>query len=336
MPFLRDLGVLVVKKRQLVYALSLPNSITKLFHIEQSYCYPDWLTIGDLIDEELPKKEWPAAWNEACRFWLEQICEHGPEKLSLHETDNFMLLSTDEPKAVKRLGKNFEKLRGQILNYLPKIAVDEGFGKLVVMMFSHQHHYYEYISHFHEDGEHPQSGGMFITGGGYSHIVFPPTDEWLMRTVFVHELTHNFLMHLPIPPWMNEALAMYMEEKVCGSEIFHIDQDIYQKHIDHWNAETIQEFWSGQSWRSAGEDFNLCYNLAQVLWRKVTTQMSASTAELIGLINGADYADAGEASFQNVFGLGVGDLVEDFLGEGNWSPNPSTWNIYDQNETPSS
>jgi hypothetical protein len=37
------------------------------------------------------------------------------------------------------------------------------------------------------------------------------------------------------------------------------------------------------------------------------------------------FEDGGEAACQAVFDLSIGDLVMDFLGEGEWAPMPNKW-----------
>jgi hypothetical protein len=114
-----------------------------------------------------------------------------------------------------------------------------------------------------------------------------------------------------------------MEQLICGSDIFHFNEEVYDKHRAHWNEETIQQFWTGESWEIPGDSFELSYNLAQVLWRKIEVDLAATRAEILQFILGADVEDAGEAACHATFDLSLGDLVMDFLGEGTWTPEPT-------------
>ena len=118
---------------------------------------------------------------------------------------------------------------------------------------------------------------------------------------------------------------MRMEQLICASDIFHLDHEIYNRHAAHWNEGTIQQFWTGESWDLPGDSFELSYNLAQVLWRKIEADLSASRAEILQFILGAHLEDAGEAACHAIFDLSLGDLVMDFLGEGAWAPEPTKW-----------
>ena len=118
---------------------------------------------------------------------------------------------------------------------------------------------------------------------------------------------------------------MRMEQLICGSDVFQLDQEIYDKHATHWNKATIQQFWTGESWGLPGDSFELSYNLAQVLWRKIEVDLSAPREAIVQFSSSANAEDAGEVACQSVFGLSLGDLVMDFLGEGPWTPEPPMW-----------
>jgi hypothetical protein len=111
-----------------------------------------------------------------------------------------------------------------------------------------------------------------------------------------------------------------MEEVICNSEIFQLDQEIYEQHTEHWNTHTIQQLWTGESWEIPGNSFELSYNLAQVLWRKIESDLVAPRDAILKFISNAHFEDSGESAFQSIFQLSLGDLVTDFLGEGQWSP----------------
>jgi hypothetical protein len=236
-----------------------------------------------------------------------------------------MILSEAPMRVIKDACRSYEESLKRIIAGLEGVASDEGYGKHVVMMFASIEDYYGYITYFYPEGEHPMSGGVCLSGEGYVHFAFPTTDYSSYRTVLVHELTHGCLGHLPIPTWLNEALAMRMEQVICGSDIFHLDQEIYDKHTAHWNEETIQQFWTGESWELPGDSFELSYNLAQVIWRKIEADLAAPRAEILQFIMGSHLEDAGEAACQSSFALSLGDLVIDFLGEGAWAPEPTKW-----------
>ena len=192
-------------------------------------------------------------------------------------------------------------------------------------MFEDLDDYYEYLCYFCKDDEQPMSGGVFLQGEGYLHMAFPTFDNRSYLSVFAHELTHACLSHLPLPLWVNEALAMRMENFVCGTSTFEMDPEILARHREQWNPQTIQQFWAGSSWEIPGDSFGLSYSLAQVLWRKIEVDLRSRSDLLLEFVGASDCLDGGESACQKAFGVGLGDLVADFLGEGDWAPKPEKW-----------
>ncbi|MCG8600502.1 MAG: hypothetical protein MI807_10205 [Verrucomicrobiales bacterium] len=259
------------------------------------------------------------------RAWAEEICECSGTNYAVSESKNFLIVSALPKRLIRDTSKFLDRSLLAILKNLEGVANDSGYGMHVVFVFDTIDHYYNYISHFHGEGVHPMSGGMCITSSGYTHFAVPATDLSAFRSPLVHEMTHVLVEHLPLPIWLNEALAMRMEEEICRSPVFHIDREIYDKHAAHWNAETVQQFWSGGSWEIHGDSFELSYNLAQVLWRKLESDLRAPRSELLGFVADSNWSDGGESACQNRFGISLADLVRDFLGEGDWTPKPEMW-----------
>ena len=303
---------------------TLPD-ISEHLHIKEGFCHPDWAAIYEIIEKSVPESEWNAAWEAASRSWVERVREKLGGDYQVYETEDFMLLSEAPMRVIKGAGRSCEDSLKRILASLEGVASDDGVGKHVVMIFASLDDYYGYIAYFFPEGESPMSGGVCLSGDGYVHFAFPTTDYSSYRTVLVHELTHGCLGHLPIPAWLNEALAMRMEQVICGSDNFRLDQELYDKHLAYWNAETIQQFWSGESWGIPGDSDQLSYNLAQVLWRKIEADLAATRPEIVRFILDAHFKDGGEAACQGTFDLSLGDLVTDFLGEGEWAPMPNKW-----------
>jgi hypothetical protein len=303
---------------------TLPD-ISEHLHIKEGFCHPDWAAISAIIEKSLPESEWNSAWEAASRSWIDRVKNRLGNDYQVYETANFMILSEAPMSVIKDACRSYEDSRKRILSSLGGVASDEGYGKHVVMMFASLDDYYGYITYFYPEGESPMSGGVCLSGEGYVHFAFPTTEYSSYRTVLVHELTHGCLGHLPMPRWLNEALAMRMEQVICGSDIFHLDQEVYDKHIGHWSAETIQQFWTGESWEIPGDSFELSYNLAQVVWRKIEVDLAVPHPEMLQFILDAHFEDAGEAACQAIFDLSLGDLVMDFLGEGAWAPTPNKW-----------
>ncbi len=304
---------------------ALVPDISRHLHAKQGFCHPDWEAITDCIEANVVESDWNEAWVEAASQWVGHLCDKLGGDYRIYETTNFLFLSDAPDRVIKDACSFYETALKEILENLEGVASDEGLGKHVVLMFNNIDDYYAYILYFYPEGDQPMSGGVCLNGEGYVHYAFPATDYYHYRTVLVHELTHGCLGHLSIPAWLNEAMAMRMEEVICGTEIFELDKEILERHIKHWDSNSIQEFWRGDSWEIHGESFELSYKLAQILWRKIEVVLKTPTDVLLSFVATADFNDGGQAACESVLGFCLGELVCDFLGEGDWDPKPVQW-----------
>ncbi len=289
------------------------------------FCHPDWKAISAYIKRKLPESEWKSAWESASNKWVEHLCRQLRGKYRIWETPNFLILTEASDRISRDVCKSCEGALKHILTVLPGIASDEGFGKHVVLMIATLKDYYRYISYFYGKGEHPMSGGVCLHKDGYIHFAFPTTNYVSYSPTLVHELTHACLAHRPIPLWLNEAIAMRMQETLCGSNMFVLNRELFERHVAYWNADTIQTFWNGESWQIQGDSFELSYNLAQILWRKIENNIGASREAIMKFIATANAPDGGEAACRSVFKISLADLITSFLGKGKWKPAPKRW-----------
>jgi ribosomal protein L40E len=289
------------------------------------FCRPHWKAIAKVIEQEVPPGERPGAWVALVRQWVHTLCEQLAPSYRVYETANFFILTSAPEQLADDACRSYEAAFISILRKLEGVASHQGQGKHAVLMFESHDDYYRYISYFHRDGEHPMSGGVCLKRGGYIHFAFPNPRFRSHRTVLVHELTHGCLAHLPLPSWINEALAMRMEQAVCDPAIYPLQLEELEQHLSFWNATSIQQFWSGESWDIPGEAFKLSYSLARILWRKIEVDLHAERGAILEFARTAQAKDAGEAAAKSCFGISLAALAEDFLGEGSWAPAPERW-----------
>ncbi len=237
------------------------------------------------------------------------------------ESDNFLIISSEEEKQSKLLLSFMERARKKILHQLNDIANDEGYGKHIIINFHDLDEYYRYVSFFYpESGEFGLSSGMYLNRG-YGHFVLAEKDLGYAETITSHELTHALLSHLPIPLWLNEGLAVSMENILTSSTPLRMDDEMYNKHIQFWNEQTIQEFWSGKAFGRPDQGMELSYHLAQF----AVHYLSQDYEIFKQFTNKAHYEDAGEAAAQKNYGGSLASLITQYFGEGDWTPDPNRW-----------
>lgn len=166
------------------------------------------------------------------------------------------------------------------------------------------------------------SGGMFLQYG-YGHFVFVADDMRIMEPTIAHELTHCMMQHLPLPAWLNEGIAVNTEHRLSPSRSrpLYTPAEMHEKHLAFWNEATIQEFWSGKSWRRPGDPNMLSYDLATHFVSMTARDFDAFRA----FANAADVADSGDFAARTHLGYPVSHLAEAVLGDGPWQPEPETW-----------
>ena len=109
----------------------------------------------------------------------------------------------EEPVAA-RLHVLVDRTVKQVENTLGETAWNGSFGKRAAIIFGEQDDFFQYISHFSIEGEHPSGGGVSVSRG-FTHIALPRTTGETVNQTIIHELTHDALAYLTLPLWLNEG-----------------------------------------------------------------------------------------------------------------------------------
>lgn len=282
---------------------------------------PDWDAIHARVEEDFRSLDQHQLWCDIARSWLEKLQTRLPDRYSIHESENFAFLTLEQEKYVNNLLAYLEKTLRRILRTLPDIASDDGYGKHVVLMFDDIDHYYSYISHFYsDDGEYGLSSGIYLNKG-YGHFAFPYTNITDAEPVIVHEMTHALVSHLSIPLWLNEGMAVNVENNFTGYSGLRIDNEMIQAHQGFWGEEEIQEFWNGDSFSRTDEGQRLSYELAQL----ITNTLAQDYDVFVNFVNKAHFSDGGKQAASEIYEGDLGGLLVNLLGEADWSPKPELW-----------
>lgn len=287
---------------------------------------PVWEAIAMPPDAGASPADRDAFRTAAAGHWLQAMAARLGRGYRIHASTDFLLLSALDDRPVEVFLQFCQSVRRRIVRNLGGISVGRSDGKHVVMVFSDEDTYYDYISHYYPDtgGEYAMSSGMFVHGG-YGHFALYAGAMEEMQPTIAHELTHCLLSHLPIPAWLNEGLAVNTEHALFPrlgdpSYALYRPEEIRAKHAAFWNEDTIQEFWSGKSFLRADDGNLLSYDLAK---RIVATAARAEDAFRAFVVD-ADRRDAG-LSAESWLGHPLEHLVIAMLGHGDWRPDPSRW-----------
>ena len=305
-----------------------PLDFASLLITEQGLPVPDWEPVHQWVASIPDPAEQEKAWSEAEVAWLVHLrAALGSQYRLVRRGGAVVLSSLDGPVAVAAV-QFINAAQQRIVEALDGVAeAQDGAGYDILLVLDDEDTYYNYVARYYPDeGEYAFSGGMFIHSGCGHFVTKKGKDLTDIEPVIVHELTHASLSHLPIPLWLNEGLAVNTEERFSpGKTQRHSAKQRDAMHRKFWNAETIQEFWTGHSYSRTDDGNLLSYDLGRVLAKHLASDWPRFAA----FVNAASSADAGDAAAREHLGVDLGDLVTALFGvDGsaeNWSPQPALW-----------
>jgi hypothetical protein len=287
---------------------------------------PDWKAAWRLAPSDSDDEAQERFWWSAASTWLDALRINLREGFTVESSKSFMLLSTLDQQRLKLTLEFCERTRARILRALDGVASSWGRGPHVVLVFDNIDQYYDYVGNYYpKAGVFGMSSGMFIQHG-YGHFVFVASDMYAMEPVIAHELTHCLLAPLPIPAWLNEGTAVSIEKQLVPLAVdprrgIFMHREEAAKRAAFWNAQTIQEFWSGKSFKRPDEGSALSYELAEQL----TKLIARNYAQYRAYMNAAHRNDGGLEAARPILGYSLAELAAAVLGDGRWAPDPSKW-----------
>src|ERR1043166_126319 len=116
----------------------------------------------------------------------------------------------------RRLLSFCERATEQSRDFLGEGAWGSFQGIHLVLLFSEEDDYYQYISAFYPEGTHPTTSGVHLSAG-FPHIAALHYSELQSAQIIAHELAHHCLSHLTLPRWLDEGVAMTLERAIGRS-----------------------------------------------------------------------------------------------------------------------
>jgi len=311
-----------------------PAAVTSAYNFKEGFHRADWDIVRHWIQSNISPLDQSQAWSEAALHWVSQLRDDVGAGYYVLQSEQAILLS-DLPLPTARWVLDYAGRAGDTIKaHLKGVAWAGATSKDVILIFSEEDDYYQYLAYYLKEGVQPQSGGMCINSG-YTHIVIPWHDELEAANVIVHELTHDSLAHLALPCWLNEGVAVVLEKAVAPSPPYAgqseqsalysaainwrapvMWDELAERHFAFWNEDNIQRFWAGTSFYEPGDSNQLSYSLAQVL----VTLLNERGSSFLDFLERARFDDAGQTAALDILGIDLGDVAATFLGEGNWRP----------------
>jgi hypothetical protein len=277
---------------------------------------PKWETIGDWITVEADADLFDEAWDTVATNWLLRVGEALDPRYRVAESEHFLLLAPFNESECLLTLTGAERVHHRITTLLGELTSIH-FGRISVLRFSEEH-YYQYTAYYQDgDGPPPKSSGMYFHGP-YPHIAYHARQASSGEQILAHELAHFCTGHMRLPTWISEGIAMSMETIARNPRIPNAQGLV--RHRAHWNADNVQEFWSGETWGEAGPGFELSYSLAAALYDTILSELRPDPEDFRAFLRDAHRRDAGAASARQHLGVDLGELLGEFLGPGDWTP----------------
>jgi hypothetical protein len=276
---------------------------------------PAWERIRNWIEDEGDIDRIDETWDAVAANWLRRVARSLGKEYRVTESAHFQLLHPLSEREGHRMLEVSEEAYTRVTSLLGELCTFH-FGRVVAMRFTDSDHYYRYtIQDDGGDAALPMSGGMCMTGD-FTHIICHSRTAEEFAPTLAHELSHFYTAHLPLPAWVNEGIAMTME----GVRRHLPTRESIPRHRAYWNDETIRDFWSGAIWSRAGEAFELSYELAAMMFEIIRTELSPPPAAFRAFVLEARRDDSGAAAAKEHLRVELAELVEEFLGPGDWAP----------------
>lgn len=301
-----------------------PLPLREQIALHDNYPILNWDAIQSwVISCESPELQ-ERAWSAAERAWLLHMRAALGPRFRLQETHRAAVVSSLEFNVAAATLDYMEKTLQRIVKLLDGIAQVAPWGKDILIVFDDSESYYRYVSHYYPDaGEFALSGGMHINAG-CSHYATVKNDLRLTEPVIAHEMTHGCVAHLPLPAWLNEGLAVNVEQRLAGAPSTHTPQQLRAKHLAFWHENEIQEFWSGMSFLRPDDGNLLSYDLARLM----VDQMTRDWKPFKRFVLAADSVDAGASAAREHLGVDLGEFISALLDREPstaLAPDPGLW-----------
>jgi hypothetical protein len=284
------------------------------FEVEFGLPHPLWDEFHASIPEDASDTELCEAYDQAAHCWLDHLTRCLQSGHVVSESNEFLLLShqsVDDPVFFLDYCNDVWSRISEIVR-IPQC--EDGYARFAVLCFNDAESYYDYVCHFHPDGDYGGSSGMFIRSG-YSHIVAYHSPE--LRHVIAHELTHAYLSHLPLPSWLDEGITQTVEDLLTERSWFHPSVERLAEMSRYCRKNGLQWFWTGEGFSLPDDGQEFSYTLARLLVLRLSTDHNK---QFWMFVEKADWTDAGDAALRDAIGVSLADLVGTFFGPGDWTP----------------
>lgn len=290
---------------------------------------PDWPAINEWMRATVTPEYVDEAARQITRHWLTRLVAALDNTHTLTASEHFLFVSVGEEKRRIQTLAFLEKSRSFVLEGLGGIARKCDARPQVLLRLASIDSCDEFLASFDSDGAHAEAASAFFPHGSVpepycERLKFSEESGWLAASVAGH-----LLRYLPVPVWLHHGAAVVFQVALAGGHIGVLSEELIGEHERHWNAETIQDFWSGKAFRDE-EWQGLSHSLAEILIDVIQREVRPDPDTFRRFVATATFRDGGESAADDHLGVGLGEIASVFLGDGNWTPQPAKWNQHEE------
>jgi hypothetical protein len=293
-----------------------PPWLKSLIEDPDGFPRPDWLKIEAAVYARAggSKPAIAKLWHEVTSSWLRNLCGHLGRSYQVDESELFFLVTSNQDQRYASLKVSLIRGLEFVRSRLRTIAVPEEDAKHVAILFHDDELYYRYIAFFYpEQGEFPLSRVLFLRSG-YRHLAISAAPISEIELSLLHELARACISHLPLPVWLEEGIALDMQEAWLPGSTMSIRSASDPSRF--WSKMTIREFWSGDAFYKEDESTSQACALALGLVRALGDDRERFERFVLT----ASVDDAGEQGFRLVYGESLATIIGRLLGHVDLSP----------------
>ena len=202
----------------------------------------DWEMVAGWVTTTIrDEAEQDSVWLSIARSWLAELSAEMGNGYRLNESEHFILVSVAADEKAIELLQFLERSFVSIRSALPCLVQDDPVGKCPVIVFAEPGGFYDYLEDYcdSEELEIAAVGGVYLNRG-WGHFALPSTDLRGYEDVFAHELCHALVSNLRLPLWLDEAIAVTVEDSITHRQPYVLDREIVQQHQSYWTEARMQ------------------------------------------------------------------------------------------------
>jgi hypothetical protein len=276
----------------------------------RQFPFPDWKVIIERVEADVAPDMRYAVMTSFGHSWLQQVAAAMPVPMVVRTSRNFILVMPGDARRADAFLQQLEDYHQRIATALRGLPLHPWRAKAGVIVSPDPDTFARYLSDYYDDGEFMAPGGVCLDAG-YVHFALPDHDLTLCGPTLAHELCHVFLRGVPLPLWTEEAVVQTVENLITHRNPYVLDREMVRRHREYWTPERIQKFWSGASFHLPDEGSELSYHLALFL---LNAAMQGGQEMLMKFLSKANASDAGFSAFHEAVGVGLDEILSDFLG----------------------